>query len=156
MISKRVAYYLLAVAIPFCLTMVVSNYYFLAFNTTDSLPQTMFLVSKGKPVLQKGDYVVFKIKSLTQYDSPMIKVVAGIEGDLITIDNLDFSINGIYLDKAKKTSKTGVKTNLSREGVIPYGRYFVYAPHKDSFDSRYAEIGWIDRADVIGRAYVIF
>lgn len=46
-----------------------------------------------------------------------------------------------YLDKAKKPAKLALKTNLSREGVIPYGRYFVYAPHKDSFDSRYAEIG---------------
>ncbi len=154
--SKRALYYLLAVAIPFCLTVALSNYYFLAVNTTDSLPYTLFLVKKGEHILSSGDFIVFKKQNLPKFEKPMIKMVAGVEGDVVSINNSEFSINGIYLDKAKGFSKTGVKTKLSSEGVIPHGRYFVYAPHKDSFDSRYAEIGWIDRADVIGRAYVIF
>ena len=35
-------------------------------------------------------------------------------------------------------------------GVLPRGCYFVATPNKDSFDSRYAAIGWICRAQVIG------
>ena len=34
--------------------------------------------------------------------------------------------------------------------IIPRGCYFVATPNKDSFDSRYAVIGWICRPRVIG------
>jgi signal peptidase I len=39
---------------------------------------------------------------------------------------------------------------------IPSGKFFSYTPHKDSFDSRYQEIGLIDEKDIIGTAIVAF
>lgn len=41
-------------------------------------------------------------------------------------------------------------------GVIPSRKFFAYTPHKDSFDSRYQEIGLIDEKDIIGTAILAF
>ncbi len=41
-------------------------------------------------------------------------------------------------------------------GVIPPHKFFAYTPHKDSFDSRYQEIGLIDEKDIIGTAILTF
>ena len=35
-------------------------------------------------------------------------------------------------------------------GVVPPGCYFAATPHKDGFDSRYAEIGFVCARQVIG------
>ncbi len=39
---------------------------------------------------------------------------------------------------------------------IPAHKFFAYTPHKDSFDSRYQEIGLIDEKDIIGTAVLTF
>ena len=41
-------------------------------------------------------------------------------------------------------------------GKIPSHKFFAYTPHKDSFDSRYQEIGFIDEKDIIGTAILTF
>lgn len=41
-------------------------------------------------------------------------------------------------------------------GKIPAHKFFAYTPHKDSFDSRYQEIGLIDEKDIIGTAILTF
>jgi type IV secretory pathway protease TraF len=41
-------------------------------------------------------------------------------------------------------------------GKIPPHKFFAYTPHKDSFDSRYKEIGLIDEKDIIGTAVLTF
>ncbi len=72
------------------------------------------------------------------------------------VRNNEYFINGRFIGTAKDYSKAGVLTKKTKSGVIPEGRYFVYAPHKDSFDSRYEEIGWISNSEVIGHAYPIY
>jgi len=41
-------------------------------------------------------------------------------------------------------------------GKIPAHKFFAYTPHRDSFDSRYKEIGLIDEKDIIGTAIFAF
>jgi type IV secretory pathway protease TraF len=41
-------------------------------------------------------------------------------------------------------------------GKIPSRKFFAYTPHKDSYDSRYQEIGLIDEKDIIGTAILTF
>ncbi len=41
-------------------------------------------------------------------------------------------------------------------GTIPPHKFFAYTPHKDSFDSRYNDLGLIDAKDIIGTAIVAF
>lgn len=155
--NKRILfYYFIGVFAPYCIVMAVSNYYFIAYNESDSLPQRVFLVKKRETSFKRGDYIVFRKKSLEKYNQAFIKLVAGVGGDQVDVKGDDYAINNQHLGTAKKFRKTGVPTNTSEGGIIPNGKYFVYAPHKDSFDSRYEEIGWIDSSDVIGRAYPIF
>jgi conjugal transfer pilin signal peptidase TrbI len=40
--------------------------------------------------------------------------------------------------------------------MIPQGKYFVWTPHIDSYDSRYDEIGLVDERTIIGVAYPLF
>ena len=40
-------------------------------------------------------------------------------------------------------------------GTIPPGHYYLHADHVDSHDSRYAEIGLVPRARILGRAVAL-
>ncbi|MBY0463160.1 MAG: S26 family signal peptidase, partial [Alphaproteobacteria bacterium] len=54
----------------------------LALNQSDSLPQKVFLILKGRD-LSRGHYLSFKN---AWFKAPLIKEVIGIEGDKIIID----------------------------------------------------------------------
>lgn len=59
----------------------------------------------------------------------------------------------------KKEEKFSIKEfslNAIDAGKIPTHKFFAYTPHKDSFDSRYQEIGLIDEKDIIGTAILTF
>ena len=64
----------------------------------------------------------------------------------------EYFVNGRDVGYAKPRSQAGFATTLGPVGVIPADRYFVGTPMKDSFDSRYGEIGWIPRARTVGVA----
>jgi conjugal transfer pilin signal peptidase TrbI len=51
---------------------------------------------------------------------------------------------------AKPATRFGEPLALGPTGTIPRGCYFVGTPHRDSFDSRYAAIGWACRPRIIG------
>ena len=38
---------------------------------------------------------------------------------------------------------------------MPPGHYYVHGDHRDSHDSRYAEIGFVPRARILGRAVAL-
>ena len=121
---------------------------------TDSLPQKTFIILKQSKTLAREDYVSFKWHGGGPYpkDLPFVKVVKGVPGDVVTIQGRDFHINGVKVATAKEVSRQGIPLALGPAGVIPPGQYFVWTPHKDSLDSRYALTGWITDAEVMGRA----
>ncbi len=57
---------------------------------------------------------------------------------------------------AKTHSLKGAPLEIIASGVIPVHKFFAYTPHKDSFDSRYNDLGLIDAKDIIGTAIVAF
>ena len=63
-------------------------------------------------------------------------------------------------DRARLQGMLDFEAALARAeaavGVIPAGHYYVYAPHKDSLDSRYALVGWISEEEIIGRTFSLF
>ena len=61
-----------------------------------------------------------------------------------------FLVNGRAIALAKSSTLRGEPLELGPTGTIPRGCYFVATPNKDSFDSRYALIGWICRRQVLG------
>lgn len=136
---------------------VVTHYYSLAYNNTESLPQAFFLIEKRAEV-GRGDYAAYVMRGETPYgrNRQFVKIVAGIPGDFVTVIGRDYFINGMYVGTAKEYSLTGKPLEIADTGVIGEGRYYVMAPHKDSLDSRYAMAGWIGDGDMLGRAYALY
>jgi hypothetical protein len=58
--------------------------------------------------------------------------------------------------KDELKDRKNLRLHAISPGVIPPHQFFAYTPHKDSFDSRYQEIGLIDEKDIIGTAILTF
>lgn len=132
-------------------------HYQLSWNTTDSLPQKLFIIKIGT-LPAKNDYAMFYAPSTSYFNKKdtLIKKVIGISGDIVTQKGQGFYINGQKIGVAKTHSLKGRPLQSGPTGTIPRGKYFVWTPHLDSYDSRYEEIGWIDESAMVGTAYPLF
>jgi len=131
--------------------------YRFALNQTDSLPNWAFIADQGRRLPGRGDLVAF-VPPPTRYFPPgtvFAKRVAGVPGDLVEHRGRAFYINGRFVGRAKPRARDGRAIGLGPEGRIPAGRYFVYAPHPDSLDSRYDLVGWIPQSRILGRAWAV-
>ena len=133
------------------------THYALGLNATHSLPGTLYLIERGA-LPQRGEHVAFRWAGGGPYPAGVtfIKVLAGQPGDTVTREDATFIVAGTALGQAKPTSRRGEPLEPGPTGTLPEGRYFVFAPHPDSLDSRYALTGWIAREQIIGRARAIF
>jgi conjugal transfer pilin signal peptidase TrbI len=133
------------------------NHYALGLNATHSLPGTLYLIERGV-LPQRGDPAAFRWAGGGPYPAGVtfIKVLAGQPGDTVTRDGAIFVVAGTALGQAKPTSRRGEQLEPGPTGTLPEGHYFVFAPHPDSLDSRYALTGWIAREQIIGRARALF
>lgn len=134
----------------------VINYQF-AWNKTESLPQKLFIIKMGELPL-KYDYIMFYAPSTStlKSKSTVIKKVIGVSGDVVTKTEQTFYINDKKIGIAKTHSLKGRLLREGKVGIIPKGKYFVWTPNKNSYDSRYDEIGLIDERYIIGVAYPLF
>ena len=132
----------------------VGQHWGFGFNETESLPFWAFTVDKDAKTPKRGDYFQFYCPPNPYYptNSPFVKHVMGLPGDVVTIKGREFFINGVSVGVAKTHSQTGRVAVMSQGGVIPAGHYFMSAPNKDSLDSRYQVIGLIDSKRLIGQA----
>ena len=134
-------------------------FYSFSINMTESLPHYLYFIEKHKSP-KKNDYIQFEIHNHnhghdTKY--PLwVKQIKGVSGDEISILNQTVFINGKLICIAKENFLNGSKANVIVQGQIPEGYVYVYAPHKDSFDSRYQEFGLVSLDDVIGVAHPVF
>jgi conjugal transfer pilin signal peptidase TrbI len=133
------------------------NHYAFGLNATHSLPGTLYLIERGA-LPQRGEQVAFRWAGGGPYPAGVtfIKVLAGQPGDTVARDGATFIVAGTPLGQAKPASRRGEPLVPGPTGTLPKGRYFVFAPHPDSLDSRYALTGWIAREQFIGRARAIF
>jgi conjugal transfer pilin signal peptidase TrbI len=124
---------------------------------TASLPYTLFWVHVGE-LPRRGDMAALYVPRNRFYPDGMgfVKILRGLPGDVVTEKHRLFSINGLVVGHAKPASREGFPLALGPTGVIPAGFYFFWTPHKDSYDSRYADIGWIAEKDIVGVAHPIF
>lgn len=128
----------------------------LMINASPSLPYWALWTTRGA-VPQRGDMILF-----VPPPSPLLeahfgkepklfgKVVSGVPGDVLTRKDRAFFVNGHLVATAKPVSRRGEELGLGPTGTVPKGCYFVTTPHKDSFDSRYAEIGWVCTSRILG------
>lgn len=134
-----------------------SHYYGIEITLTDSVPYRVFWLKKGV-LPEKGEWVSFMAPENGVYPKNLsfTKRVLGIAEDRVQIHEREFWINGEYIAYAKRLSKMGEPLVLGPDGVIPPKQYFVHAPHQDSFDSRYKNIGWIYESQILGTAVPLF
>lgn len=128
----------------------------LMINISPSLPYwAIWLDRNATP--KRGDIILFDPppsalleRHFGKEPKPFGKRVLGVAGDNITERNRTFFVNGKAVALAKTHSRIGEPLKLGPTGIIPSGCAFVGTSHKDGFDSRYAEIGWICRQRIFG------
>lgn len=102
--------------------------------------------------LETGDIVVFKVRP-NGVETLYVKRLIGTPGDTVSIKDGRVSVNGIELveDYVKRPDR------FTGEYKVPEGKYFFMGDNRaDSKDSRYAEVGFIDEADILARAGLRF
>jgi conjugal transfer pilin signal peptidase TrbI len=144
-----------------CAGFVFSHYYWLRFTLTESMPWHLVLVEKAPPApgsLKRGDLVAWRWPGGLIYPegAVFLKVVKGLPGDQVLTFGRDFYVNGEYVGRAKAVSRLGQTLTANQPGTVPAGHYYLYAPHRDSLDSRYAATGYVAHERILGRAYGVF
>jgi conjugal transfer pilin signal peptidase TrbI len=124
---------------------------------TASLPYTLFWVHVGQ-LPQRGEMAALYVPRNRFYPDGMgfVKILRGLPGDVVTQAHRMYAINGEPVGRAKPASREGLPLALGPTGVIPAGDYFFWTPARDSYDSRYADIGWIPQKNIVGVAHAIF
>jgi len=135
----------------------VANNFRLVINTTNSLPQKVWILRLNK-LPKKYDYIAFKppLKSGLPQNLILHKQVLGVGGDVVTRKDRDFFINDEYVATAKTHSLKNEPLKLGPIGILTEGQYYVSTPHKDSLDSRYEMLGWINRSLILGVLYPLW
>ena len=128
----------------------------LMINVSESLPNWAFFVEKRvQPRL--GQYAFFRVRETPlirahfgEHPQPFGKLVYGVAGDLVSREGHTVLVNGSPVAVLKPVSKRGEVLAAGPIGRVPPGCYFVATPHKDGFDSRYADIGWVCAPQIVG------
>ncbi len=103
-----------------------------------------------------GDRVLFEPPDSLGSPVPYLKTVRGLPGMRIAVDkDRTVRIDGVALGRAKTHALDGRALEAIARGVVPPGHYYLHADHPDSHDSRYAEIGPVPRARILGRAVAL-
>ena len=143
-------------ALAFSATSQFSARHALLINASPSLPYWAIWLDRDA-VPQRGDLILFDPPPsalLTRHfgakPKPFGKRVYGVGGDVVSVQGRTFFVNGHAVAVAKEVSRFGEPLALGPTGIIPKACYFAATQHKDSFDSRYAAIGWICRARMLG------
>ncbi len=103
-----------------------------------------------------GDRVLFGPPETINSPVPYLKTVRGVPGMSITVgkDRTVF-LDGEPVGRAKVRALDGRPLAAIAPGIIPPRHFYLHADHVDSHDSRYAEIGLVPRARILGRAVAL-
>ena len=100
-----------------------------------------------------GDRVLFEPPGSLNSPVPYLKTVRGVPGMTVSVDaDGTVRLDGAPVGRAKTYALDGRALRAIAPGLIAPGHYYLHADHADSHDSRYAEIGLVPRARILGRA----
>jgi conjugal transfer pilin signal peptidase TrbI len=132
------------------------------FNWTPSLPYRVAVMKYGQAPLRRGDLIVFSFDGLAQQHfhglrgQPFLKLVRGLPGDVVTVQDRVVHVNGEPVGFAKTHAHDRYPLAPISPLVIPDGHYYVQGTSPDSFDSRYSASGLVRAEQVLGVALPIF
>lgn len=134
--------------------------HWLGFNFTHSVPERLVWFEHDSAP-RRGDLIVFRFQAERGAAVPLdgtrwLKHVAGVPGDVITVEDRTVYLNGERVGTALERTGKGAALTVVAPGVVPQGHYFIAGPALDSLDSRYADIGFVKREQVIALAHAIF
>lgn len=146
----------LAVALAYSALSAWRDDHIVLINATDSLPNWAFIIARGvMPV--RGQYVFFDppphalvLRHFGAKPHMFGKIVYGVAGDVVTHDGPIVRVNGQIVARMKPRTRFGEPLTPGQTGAIPVGCYYAGSPHKDGFDSRYAEIGFVCARQIVG------
>lgn len=114
----------------------------------------LLLPLAGDPAV--GDSVLFLPPEALGSPVPYLKTVLGLPGAMVTVDSARaVCVDGKSAGRAKTHSRNGRPLAPIAPGAVPPDHFFLHAGHPDSHDSRYAEIGFVPRARLLGRAVAL-
>ena len=121
---------------------------------TRSQRDLVTVVPLGEPKL--GDRVLFEPPEGLGARVPYLKTVRGLPGARVTMnEDRTVSVDGVALGRAKTEAFDGRPLEAAAPGIVPDGHFHLHADHPDSHDSRYAEIGFVPRGRILGRALTL-
>ncbi len=138
--------------------------HWLAFNVSNSLAVNMVWIEYGATP-KTGDMMVFDSNNpLLKHPwvhalfgrERLLKHVAGQAGDTVTVVQRNVYVNGVLLGHAKEKTLHGEPLATIAPGVVPAGFLVAKGETVDSFDSRYAEMGFVPVNKVVGVAHPIW
>lgn len=129
-------------------------------------PQEHLLIDKITPRIDaysRGDIIVFHPNGRTD-ETPFIKRVIGVEGELVEIHDGAVWIDGSRLEEDEYTfrNRNGINeptrpTGQQASWQVGEGELFVLGDHRrSSQDSRNGGVGLVNVEDVVGRAWLRF
>ncbi|MAM37026.1 MAG: type VI secretion protein [Erythrobacter sp.] len=125
-------------------------------NTSESLPNWAFVIERGR-MPTRGDYVFFDPppsalvrRHFSEEPRMFGKRVYGMPGDVVAHVGNAVTINGRWVAHMKPASRFGEPLTPGATGKVPSGCYYAGTPHKDGFDSRYADIGFVCARQIVG------
>lgn len=152
-----------AIAEQLTMFLLHQNGYFIAFNRTTSLPEYFWVVNTNDTTnFSKNEYFSFyapEDKMLTEGEStPLVKIIAGIPGDKVTINKSTLLINNKVMGHLWPKTMNGHKLAPIESQIIPHGCYFAWTPALYSYDSRYKDVGIVCESQkrIIGSAKPLF
>jgi len=166
-VSKYIRFWISVASLLFLLMMALNviraSYFFIGLNVSESLPGVFYFARpvlpgtvEGRRLLseiQVGSYIIFDVDHPYSVGSPpFLKKVCGSSGMRVEVRGREVVVGGHALI-AKTETRKGLPLTAIERGVIPPGMLFACGSHKDSFDSRYKEIGLIPVARVKAVAY---
>ena len=100
-----------------------------------------------------GDRVLFEPPDSVGARVPYLKTVRGVPGMRIEVGkDRTVILASVPAGRAKTHALDGRPLAAIASGTIPPGHFYLHADHRDSHDSRYAEIGLVPRGRILGRA----
>lgn len=129
----------------------------LLFNWSASLPYHVAWLERGVTRFDRGDFVLYAFSGKAAADypglagQPFFKVIAGLPGDPIRVEDRNVFVADAYVGFAKLRTFDGRSLTPVASSVVPAGHYYVRGSGADSFDSRYREAGFVAPAQIIGK-----